>query len=123
MSVLDRAKRAWGDAAPDWVISLAIACDRDSQNAVSKKLGYSAAVVSGVLVKKYPGNLEKIERMVRGTFMRERVDCPVLGDIPASSCVNNQRQAFSTANRLSVQMQRACPTCVNSQTGGKGNVE
>jgi hypothetical protein len=123
MSALARAQAAWGVEAPDWIKALAEACDARTQGDAARQIGYSAAVVSNVLSAKYPGNLAAVERMVRGTFMRERVTCPVLGEISTSNCVLNQRDKFSAASRMAVRLHQTCPSCPNSKSGGKSDVE
>ncbi|MBM2032402.1 hypothetical protein JQW49_14265 [Sulfitobacter pseudonitzschiae] len=50
------AQKAWGDELPDWVLALAEACARTSQNRVAEDLGRSASLVSNVLRRKYGNN-------------------------------------------------------------------
>ena len=69
---VDIARDAWGDDLPDWVLALAQACALTSQNRVAEDLGRSASLVSTVLRKKYPGNMEAIEERVRGVSSHAR---------------------------------------------------
>lgn len=48
-----KAQTAWGIVIPDWIIILAEACDRESQSAISRKVGYSASAISQVLSNTY----------------------------------------------------------------------
>lgn len=106
-----RAATAWGDLLPDWVAMLATACEIDNQTVVARRIGYSAAVVSTILMAKYPGDLTAVEKAVRGALGAAQIDCPVLGPIPSNDCVSNQRQPLSTASPQSVKLYRTCPHC------------
>lgn len=112
MSHSDKARRAW-ENAPDWVLALGAACDDASQNKVAHRLGVSASLVSGVLSASYAGDMARIEDLVRGTFMREQLDCPVLGEIGKQVCRKWRAKAaqFSSANALNITMYRACNRC------------
>ena len=69
---LTRARAIWPAPLPDWVETLALECDRRSQNKVAILLDRSSAVVSQVLNNKYPAGLSQIEERVRGVFMDGR---------------------------------------------------
>lgn len=104
------AAAAWGDAIPDWIVTLAMWCDRSSQNVAGREMSYSGSVVNAVLRKTYKGDLRAIEKAVRGRFMREVVACPVLGEIGAHICLDHQKRAvrFSAGSSLRVALARAC---------------
>lgn len=107
------AQKAWGDELPDWVLALAEACARTSQNRVAEDLGRSASLVSNVLRRKYPGNMAAIEERVRGTFMSVVISCPVLGELPTDRCQMWRQRAhrLQTHNTHRVRMYRACRRC------------
>lgn len=113
MSPLDRARAAWGDPLPDWIAVLARECAATSQNRTAERLGYSAAVVSQVLARKYRGDMARVEDMVRGVWMAALVECPVLGPIPTHSCRQHRDNArhFAGHNAQRVRMFRACNRC------------
>lgn len=115
-SCLDMARAAWGDAAPEWVIVLAMACDASSQSAVSERLGKGAStgVVNTVIQNKYTGRMDKVEARVRGELMNERVRCPVLGDITKRRCLDEQTRAYAATNAVRVELRRACRRCANA---------
>ncbi|MCW8856085.1 MAG: helix-turn-helix transcriptional regulator, partial [Kangiella sp.] len=69
MNALERVNEYWGDAAPDWVLQLAIECDNSSQRDVAVKIGYSPAAVTQILKNAYKANLRTVEVAVRGAFM------------------------------------------------------
>ena len=110
---VDIARDAWGDDLPHWVLALAQACALTSQNRVAEDLGRSASLVSTVLRKKYPGNMEAIEERVRGVFMSAVISCPVLGDLPTDVCQMWRQRAtrLQTHNTHRVRMFRACRKC------------
>ncbi len=112
-SSIDKAQKAWGACAPAWISTLAEECDGSSQRKVARELGVSAALLSSVLGNKYPGNLARVEEAVKLRFMRDEVDCPVLGKTSKGKCLEHQARGFSTASPLHLRLFRACPDCPN----------
>jgi hypothetical protein len=115
---LDRAHIAWdlgGAKTPDWIVALAIECDRSSQGRVARKLGISAAVVNQVLAHAYKGRLDRVETRVRGELMRETVTCPVLGEITKRECLDHQGAKFVATNPMRVRLWKACKSCPNRE--------
>lgn len=107
----ERAAAAWGEPLPAWVAALARACDAGSQAEAGRRIGYSGPTVNQVLARSYPGNLAAVERAVRGAFLAETVDCPVLGQIPTNTCQAQQRRRLSTASPQQARLYRACKAC------------
>lgn len=107
------AEEAWGSPLPDWVRSLALACERSSQSKVAAQLERSPAVVSTVLRKKYAGSYDRIEERVRGILMDGRVDCPGMGQLPSHECQDWREKAkvFHPGNPTRTRMFRACNRC------------
>ena len=95
-------------AEADWVAVLRKQCENRSQIAVAKELGYSPAVVNQVLKGSYKGNLTTVEMTVKGRFMNNVVECPVVGEIATHICLNHQKQPFASINPLRVQLYKAC---------------
>lgn len=89
--LITAAEESWGAPLPDWIKSLALACERSSQSKVAAQLDRSPAVVSTVLRKVYKGSYERVEERVRGVLMDGRVECPgiryVLVEGKLLSCV------------------------------------
>ncbi|MCZ4258641.1 hypothetical protein O4H53_24130 [Sulfitobacter sp. G21635-S1] len=117
MSALETAKDAWGNP-PDWIIALAMECDRSSQNQVARRLERSAPVISGVLRNTYRGSMETVEDIVRGTLLKETIACPVLGEIEKQHCRKwrGRSRKFANTNSQSVTMYRACNRCEHNVT-------
>jgi len=113
MSAINTAREFWDEGLPDWVAALAEACDRESQNKVARQMGRSASLVSNILRNRYPADTSIIEDIVRGTFMSENVDCPVLGEIGKQVCRKWRSKArqFENVNSQQVTMYRACNRC------------
>lgn len=115
-SYVDKARVAWGNTVPDWILSLAEEADRTSGEAAALKIGYSAAVVSNVLRAKYPGALGTVAERVRGALMGQTVDCPVWGDIGRDRCLTEQSLPFLATSSARAQCYRACRSgCPNSR--------
>jgi hypothetical protein len=107
------AREFWGDALPDWVETLAIACTRTSQNAVAAKLGRSGSVVSSVLRNKYAAGLDRLEERVRGTFMGGCIMCPALDEIPLTTCQDwrDKSRHLELGGPMRLRMFKACNAC------------
>jgi hypothetical protein len=103
-----KARDAWGDALPDWVLLLAKVCDQGNQATAAKAIRYSSPVVNAVVNNTYKGNLAAVKRAVEGAFLNATVDCPVLETIPAQRCLSEQRRPLSGANPWRVALWRAC---------------
>jgi hypothetical protein len=110
---LQIARDAWGEPLPDWVETLAIACGKTSQAKVAAQLERSGAVVSQVLRKIYPADMDRIEVRVRGVFMDGRVACPGLGEIGVQLCQDWRDKAGTMVlgSPLRQRMHRACNSC------------
>ena len=108
-----KAREAWGDDLPSWVLALAAACSATSQSRVATRLGVSASMVSATIANKYRGDLERLAELCRGEFERETVACPVLGEIAPLQCRRWQRKAdrLRTGNNQNARMFRACRAC------------
>lgn len=119
LSAAARARAAWGDDAPAWILALAAECDRTSQKAAAIRIQYSAATVSLVIANTYTGDLTKVEQAVRGAFMAATVACPVVGDLAADTCLNHQKAPWAPHNPQRIAFFRACRGgCPNSRIGG-----
>jgi len=110
----------WGEDAPDWVAVLAAECQRSSQTAVAKRLEVSLTMVNQTLRQKYPGDLSRIEDLVRGHYMAAVVDCPAKGQIAANVCRmwRDRSQHFVPINHDRVLMLRACAACPRNRSEG-----
>jgi hypothetical protein len=113
MSARGVAQEAWGADLPDWVEALVAECERSSQSKVAKALGYSPSVVSDTLRNRYPGDMQKVEDIIRGKFLSGTRDCPFIGSIALDVCVKWQERAGSDdlINTLHTRMRRACNSC------------
>ncbi len=119
-SPVETAIKAWGTDLPDWVERLALECAATSQNKVATKINRSAAMISQVLRRKYPGDLSAVEELVQGVFMAAVIECPALGLIPSNECQDWRIKArqFVNVNAMRVRMYRACARCPRNPKGG-----
>ncbi|HEX8224489.1 MAG TPA: hypothetical protein VF605_11795 [Allosphingosinicella sp.] len=116
---LERARLAWGgEAMPSWVRLLASACDATNQRQVGDALGKSSGYISRVLSRKYEGNYDEAETIVRAAYGNEDVVCPIWGAIPLASCVRNRRRKDPPQNQSHRLHAAACPTCPNNTDRG-----
>lgn len=114
-SPIDKAREAWGDALPPEIEALAQACAASTGKAVAARLGYSGALVSHVLARKYPGDMNLVFAKIRGEFMGEQVDCPILGLIASTRCLDEQKRPFAATNSVRARLFHACQRCPNNR--------
>lgn len=96
----------------DVLAALERAVDRlGSQVAVAEQLGISPSAVNQALKSKYRGDVDGIAQRIRGVLMSLSWHCPVLGDISAKACLDEQRRPLVFSNPLRVRLHRACKTC------------
>lgn len=112
---LEKARAAWGTAMPPEIEALANACRSGTASAVAAQLGYSAALVSHLLARKYPGDVALAFAKIRGTLMGETVDCPIVGQIPTPRCLIEQKRPFSATNSIRARLYHACRTCPHNR--------
>lgn len=105
---VDKARLAWGDEMPEWVLALAETCRKASQSAVAKRLDYSPGVVSSILSNTYKGDVARVELMVRGTLMAETISCPAIGEIARTTCWDWQAKPYAPTSGHRAMMYRAC---------------
>ena len=104
--LITAAEESWGAPLPDWIKSLALACERSSQSKVAAQLDRSPAVVSTVLRKVYKGSYERVEERVRGVLMDGRVECPALGQLPQHECQDWREKAKDFAVGVRIEHSR-----------------
>lgn len=101
---------------PTWLTELRNQCAKLGRKQVASDIGYSPTAISQALNDKYPGDLGKLERAVRGAYLGETVLCPVLGELEVQKCLKHQRNRQPAVNPTRVAMARACHSgnCPNS---------
>lgn len=103
----EKATKAWGDV-PEWVAELAKIADARGLKGAGQAIGYTGSLVSGVLNAKYAGDMAAVEKSVRWALLSETVECPVLGMIDRSRCLEEQRQPFRATSAFRAQLYHAC---------------
>ena len=108
----------------DWLEMLREECERTSQEAAGRRIGYSGSTVNQVLAGKYKGDLRAIEKAVSGALMSAVVECPVLGSLATNRCIEEQRRPLVSTNPLRVRLYKACRAgCPHSRIGGTPHAE
>lgn len=113
---VDRLSEYWSPV-PDWVIALAHACDASSQTQAATKLGVSNGMISAALKNTYKGDMSTLETKVRGVFLAETVECPVVGEISKDRCLSNQDMKHIGTTPIRSKLRRQCPTCRHNRKG------
>lgn len=109
-SALAKAQGIYGMLLPDWVATLARTIDEAGAiKIVAERVGYSPSTLSGIVNDSYTGHTEHVERAVRRTLMRDRVECPVLGPITGEACDTHQRRkSVPSTNPQAARLFRRC---------------
>ncbi|WP_194094842.1 transcriptional regulator [Marivivens aquimaris] len=110
----EKALAAYGGALPDWIEVLVAESERTSQSKAAAAIGVSPAVVTGILGNNYKGIVANVEARVRGSLMRDVVQCPALGEISTRKCIDWRDRAkgpIKGNNMLRVMMFRSCRKC------------
>lgn len=124
-NAVEAARAAWEPfgGCPEWIIALAEECDRTSQRQVAQRVGYSAGAVNQVLAAKYKAPLRNIQKAVRGAFLSATVLCPVVGELAADRCLDQQKKPWSSSP-LRLRMFKACRSgCPHSRINPKPQSE
>lgn len=115
MNNIQKAEKAWGKI-PDWIMTLAAACDETSIRKTARQIGVSPALLSLTIRRSHHASLRFVEQVVREKLMQASVDCPVLGRISGAMCKKNQKKTFNGTNPVAVLLFRACNgTCSNKE--------
>jgi hypothetical protein len=112
---IEKAREAWGADLPREIEALALACERSTAKAVAAQLGYSGALISHLLARKYPGNVDLAFAKIRGVLMGEEIECPILGTIGTKRCLDEQKRPFSVTNSIRARLFHACARCPNNR--------
>ncbi|WP_173497582.1 helix-turn-helix transcriptional regulator [Shewanella sp. ISTPL2] len=105
-----------------WLEVMAEQVELHGQRAVAEKLKISRTTVSQVLNRKYPGDMDRIQKLVEGAYMNRTVHCPVLGDIPLNECLDHQRNTRTTGSPIRIKLYRACRSGCPSSSLDKAQV-
>jgi hypothetical protein len=79
--------------------------------AVAEAIKYSKSAVCHVQRGTYKGKAEKVLAKVEEVFSQHPVECPVLGEILYSRCIEEKNRPFAATNPLRVRLARTCRTC------------
>lgn len=107
-SNMDKAKAAWGDAPPEWIVALARACDGKGLRKTAADIHVSPALVSLIIRNRYAAPPDYLRERVESRLRYEMIPCPVLGLISRADCDKRQAAPLVTASPISVQLYRAC---------------
>ncbi|MDR8523446.1 helix-turn-helix domain-containing protein [Shewanella fidelis] len=90
-----------------WQQILAEQANEHGQDAVAKYLGVSKTVISQLINSKYPGDLQRMKKLVEGAYMQRTVVCPIMGELPLHQCDKHQNNTI-TSNPIKLRLYRAC---------------
>lgn len=106
-SFVEKARAAWSPI-PEWVTALAEVADARGLAAAGKAIDYSGSLVSSVIANKYAGDITRVSEKVKGALLGHTVDCPRLGEMARSVCLEWQKKPLAHTSSLRVEMYRAC---------------
>ena len=85
-----------------------------SQADVARRIGRSAAAINQIIKGSYSGNPEAILELVAAEYGNDVVDCPVMGEVALSQCLESRNRPFSAANPTRVKLYKACRACAHN---------
>ncbi|MGB0893250.1 MAG: helix-turn-helix domain-containing protein [Parashewanella sp.] len=91
-----------------WKQVLIEQCNEHGQVHVAKELGVSKTAISQLVNDKYPGDLERMQKLVEGAYMDQVVVCPILGEISLHDCDKHQRNTNTSGNPQRLRVYKAC---------------
>lgn len=99
----------------DWLGILKNHVEQKGSQVVIRELDISATTLSLVLRNKYQASTERIEQRVMAIYgTNGKVNCPVLGEIEPSRCIDHYQraQAIRTpGNPATIRLYMACRKC------------
>jgi hypothetical protein len=84
-----------------------------TQTKVAAELGVSSPVVSQLLKDSYLGDVATLASRIRGKYMAETVQCPVMGTLGRNHCLDYQARPLAFTNPQRAALHQACKTCLN----------
>ena len=82
-----------------------------SQAQVARRIGRSPAAVNQVLKGIYAGDTDAVLERVSAEYGGAEVECPVMGLIALSHCIENRALAFRPTNHQRVKLWKGCREC------------
>ncbi len=117
-SIEEIAIEAWPPECPVWIIELAKSCDHIGLDQTAISFEIEAVAVSKIIRNDFFTDYTKIKDKVENIVFDKKVVCPILGEIQANKCLDQQARKFSIANSIRVRLYQACRNnCPNSQIG------
>ncbi|TVP15367.1 hypothetical protein AYI87_06790 [Shewanella sp. KCT] len=90
-----------------WQQILAEKAKEQGQKRVANTLGVSKTVISQLINQCYPGDMQRMQKLVEGAYMHSTVICPIMGEIPLHQCDKHQNNTV-TSNPIKLRIYRAC---------------
>jgi len=81
------------------------------QASVARQIGRSSAAISQIMSGKYQGNPDRILELIDAEYGSAEVDCPVMGRVPLSRCIEERNKPFKATNPQRRQLYLACRSC------------
>jgi hypothetical protein len=89
--------------------------EKEGLEVVAERIGYAKSAVCHVVRGTYKGRPDRILIAAEEKYSQENVECPVLGDITLSRCVEERHRPFAAVNPIRVRLARTCPKCTRGQ--------
>lgn len=86
-----------------------------SQAEVARRIQRSTAAVNQVIKGSYAGDPAAILERVAAEFGNETVQCPAMGEVPLSVCLEARTRPFAAVNPMRVRLYKACRQCERSR--------
>jgi hypothetical protein len=81
------------------------------QAEVARRIGRSSSALCQVLSGKYAGDPATILELIEAEFGDSTAQCPILGEVPLITCIEERNKAFKATSSQRVKLWRACQAC------------
>ncbi|MGD0231792.1 MAG: hypothetical protein ABSC19_15800 [Syntrophorhabdales bacterium] len=99
-----------------WIAILKRQVEQKGAKQVAYELGIGRSTVSLLCQRKYPAGTKKMEERIEAIYGKAgTIDCPVLGGIDPSTCVNCWTKAkkigMKASNPETLRLYKTCTSC------------
>ncbi len=94
--------------------------EKEGLGVVSKRLGVSPSAICHIVKGTYKARPDRILRLAEEAYSQQIIECPVLGEIALSRCIQEKNRPFAAINPTRAKLARTCPRCGQSTAHSRG---
>jgi hypothetical protein len=106
-----------------WIEILKRQVEKKGGKQVAHELGIGRSTVSLLCQAKYPGSTRRMEERIAAIYGKDgKIDCPALGEIDPSTCVDTWNRAknigMKASNPETLRLYKTCMSCTIRRVQG-----